>query len=105
MSDYRPKQKSLTPLGTVIDKVLRQYRPAVDQGLLQVWDVWEAVVGPAIAANARPAAFKGNILLVHVSNSSWLHHIRFLERELISQINEALDGNRVQAVKLKIGPL
>jgi predicted nucleic acid-binding Zn ribbon protein len=104
MKTYRPTSKGFVSIGTVVDKVLVQCRPNANQALIQIWDHWEAAVGPDVAANARPAAFKGDLLLIHVSNSSWLHHLRFLEKELIRKINLALDGEYIRRVKFKIGP-
>jgi predicted nucleic acid-binding Zn ribbon protein len=101
----RFNSKHFTDLGAVLDKVLHQYRPKQDQALLKVWDVWEKAVDSATAANARPAAIKGSILLVHVSNSSWLHHLRFMEKELIARINQALGIECVHTIRLKIGPI
>jgi predicted nucleic acid-binding Zn ribbon protein len=105
MTQRRFNSKHFTDLGAVLDKVLHQYRPKSDQALLKVWDIWEDAVGSAMAANARPAAFKGSILLVHVSNSSWLHHLRFMEKELIAKINQALGTENVNTIRLKIGPI
>ena len=93
------------PIGSVIDHVIRQYHPIADTALIKVWDIWEQAVGSAIAGNARPAAFKDSILLVHVSNSTWLHHLRFLEKEMLANINSALGGAYVKTIKLKIGPV
>jgi predicted nucleic acid-binding Zn ribbon protein len=104
MKKSRPNSKKFVPIGSVLDKVLLQCRPKTNQALVQIWDLWEDAVGASIAANARPAAFKGDMLLVHVSNSSWLHHLRFLEKELIDRMNQALGGKFIHSVKFKIGP-
>ena len=101
----RYNSKNFIEIGAVLDKVLHQYRPKSDQEILKVWDVWPVAVGQVIAANARPAAFKGDILLLHVSNSSWLHQLRFMEKELIEKINRAIGGERVRSIQLKIGPI
>lgn len=93
------------PIGSVINQVIRQYRPMADTALVKVWDVWDKAVGSAIAGCARPAAFKDCMLLVHVSNSTWLHHLRFLEKEMLANINSALGGNYVKTIKFKIGPV
>ena len=95
--------KSFTTLGDVLDKVIQQHRPSTNDALVRVWELWEDAVGSAIAANARPAAFKGGLLLIHVSNSTWLHHLRFLEQDLIQKVNQALDGDYIKHIKLKIG--
>lgn len=105
MTQRRFNSKHFTELGAVLDKVLHQHRPKHDQALLKVWDIWDCAVDSATAANARPAAFKGSILLVHVTNSSWLHHLRFMEKDLIAKINQALGAESVNAIRLKIGPI
>jgi predicted nucleic acid-binding Zn ribbon protein len=104
MAEHRVNQKKFTPLGQVLDRVVQQYRPQSDQALARVWDVWHAAVGDIIAENAQPAAFKKDILLVHVSSSAWLHHLHFMEKELIAKINQALGESRVRLLKFKIGP-
>jgi hypothetical protein len=43
-------------------------------------------------------------LLVHVSNSTWLYHLRYMEKELIDRLNRSARGIRVNALKFKIGP-
>jgi predicted nucleic acid-binding Zn ribbon protein len=105
MSTHRRNRKSFAPIGSVINELMRQYRPANDKQLLQVWEVWDQAVGAPIAANARPVAFKGDTLLIHVGSSTWLHHIRFLENELIEKLNAALGHRCVRSVKLKVGAL
>ncbi len=101
----RRNNKTFTNIGDVLGKVLPQYRPMTDPSLLRVWDLWKTAAGDAIAANASPAAFKGRILLVHVSNSTWLHHLRFLEGELIDKLNAALGQDDIQKIQFKIGPV
>jgi predicted nucleic acid-binding Zn ribbon protein len=105
MAQKRFNSKNFTDLGSILDGVLHQYRPKSDQELCKLWDVWSLAVGPEIAANTRPAAFKRNILLLHVSNSSWLHHLRFMEKDLIAKINGALGSDRIETIQLKIGPV
>jgi predicted nucleic acid-binding Zn ribbon protein len=105
MAQKRFNAKNFTEIGSILDRVLHQYRPKADQELSKVWDLWDGAVGPEIAANARPAAFKGRSLLVHVSNSSWLHHLRFMEKDLIVKINCALGAERIETIHLKIGPI
>lgn len=103
MAQQRRNRKSFVSLGTVIENILLAHRHSGDKALLEVWDVWEAAVGSAVAANARPAAFKGDLLLVHVRSSTWLHHLHFLEKEMLSKLNEALGGPRVREIRLKVG--
>jgi predicted nucleic acid-binding Zn ribbon protein len=101
----RRTNKKFSDIGDVLGKVLQQYRPMTDQSLIRVWDLWEETVGASVSANARPAAFKVDVLLVHVSNSTWLHHLRFLENDLIDKLNRALGRNQIKNIRFKIGPI
>lgn len=104
MAGERRKAK-FVHIGGIIDNVLKKYRPDINVGLVQVWQIWDSTVGPIIAQNARPAAFKGRILLVHVASSSWIHQLRFLKAEIIEKLNQALQHPAVEDLKFKIGPV
>jgi predicted nucleic acid-binding Zn ribbon protein len=90
-------------IGGVLTGLLKQFRPEVEQGMLRIWRVWDRVVGADIARNARPAAFKGSILLVHVTSSTWLHHLQYLKKDLIVRLNDDLGQAIVGDIKFKIG--
>jgi len=92
-------------IGGILADVLKTYRPETDGELVQVWQVWDDIVGDVIAQNARPAAFKGKILLVHVSSSTWVHQLQFLKKEMISKLNHTLGKALIDDLKFKIGPL
>jgi len=105
MGNYRKKSKKSAHIGGILNDVLKTLRPEADSGLVQVWQLWDDVVGRAIAENARPAAFKGKLLLVHVSSSPWVHQLQFLKREIIQKLNAALGQNLIEDIKFKIGPV
>ena len=92
-----------TLLRTLLPSVLQGLRRDVDGDLLQVWEVWRSAVGDGIAENARPAAFKGDILIVNVANSVWHHHLQFLKSDMLRQLNQALGGEYIRDIKIKIG--
>jgi predicted nucleic acid-binding Zn ribbon protein len=71
--------------------------------MLRIWRVWDRVVGADIARNARPEAFKGSILLVHVTSSTWLHHLQYLKKDIVVQLNNDLGQAIVGDIKFKIG--
>ena len=100
----RKQKKGFVPIGSIIADLLKQYRRESNGGLIQVWHVWDGVVGEAIASNAQPAAFKGDLLLVHVTSSTWIHQLQFLKADIISKLNTALDKPAVAEIKFKIGP-
>jgi len=103
--DDQDKQSDFVHIGNILDNVLKSYRTEADSGLKDVWHLWDAVVGEAIAQNTRPTAFKGNLLIVHVSNSTWIHQLQFLKNDLISTLNTALGKPLLKDIRFKIGPL
>ena len=99
------KKSKFVHIGNVINGVLQQYRAEPDFELKAVWRLWNETVGETIAQNARPAAFKGNLLIVHVSNSTWIHQLQFLKNDIITRLNTALGKPLLKEIKFKIGPL
>ena len=105
MSRSRTEKRSFVHIGNVIRDMLKNNRLVTDTSLIRVWDVWEETVGEVIAANTRPAAFKGDLLIVNATSSSWLQQLRFLKPEIIQKINHALGELPVKDIKFKIGPV
>lgn len=101
----REKLKDAVPIGRIISKLMQTGRRVEDSGMARVWQMWDQAVGEYIANNARPAAIKGKVLLVHVNSSPWLHQLQFLKTEIISKVNAALGEDLVEEIKFKIGPL
>ncbi len=71
----------------------------------ELWEQWERVVGEETARNARPAAVKGSILLVHVSSPAWIHHLRFLKADLLARLNAEPGHFRVTEIKFKVAAI
>lgn len=105
MSKKRTAANPPARLGALLPAILNSVRRDADAGLLRVWDVWPQAVGPDIAGNAQPSAFKGDLLLVHVANSVWRHHLQFLKPDMIERLNAALGEACIRDITFKIGPL
>lgn len=105
MSEKREKTATPVPIGSVIEKILSERKPKTAAGVARVFQLWERAVGEVIAANARPAAFKDKLLLVHVNSSPWLHQLQFLKEDIIKKVNTALQDETIEDIKFKVGPL
>ena len=101
----RKNVKEFTQIGNVISNVLQSYRHEADEGLAQIWNLWDRAVGENIAKNARPEAFKGKLLLVNVTSSAWAHELQFLKSDIIAKVNEVLGKALVEEIKFKVGPV
>ena len=74
-----------------------------DSELVEIWKLWDEVVGRVVAENAQPEAFKGKLLLVRVGSSPWAHQLRFMQADIIAKVNEALGKNLVEEIRFKVG--
>ena len=105
MGDKREKTATPVPIGQVIEKLLEGRKPKSAAKVARVFQLWERAVGEIIAANAKPAAFRDKLLLVHVNSSPWLHQLQFLKDDIIKKVNAALHDESIEDIKFKIGPL
>ena len=103
MKKDRRNKREFVHIGDIIDKAIKNYRVESDEELSHVWSLWNGLVGEAIAKNAQPAAFKGKLLLVHVTSSTWMHQLQFMKEEIKAKVNNALGKNLIEEIKFKIG--
>ena len=66
---------------------------------------WQEIVGDKIARQSQPESLNNGVLQVKVANSAWLHHLRFLEKELRQKLNEELPSLKIKELRFRQGPL
>ena len=103
--DKKGKSGKLIHISDILSAALGKYRPAMDTQMTRIWDVWDGAVGKPIAMNAKPDSFKDGVLIVNVSSSAWIHQLKFLEKEMILNINKQLDHLWVKQLRFKIGKI
>ena len=65
-----------------------------------IWAEWTAVVGPTIAAHAKPARLRRGVLVVSVDGPEWMQELQFVKRELCAKLNARLGSAVVREVYL-----
>ncbi len=103
MGTKREKMKNFLHISDLLGQTLASYRQEADGELVRIWHLWPEAVGPAIAENARPAAFKGHLLIVHVTSPTWIQHLQFLKKEIIRNVNGALERPLVGDIRFRVG--
>jgi predicted nucleic acid-binding Zn ribbon protein len=78
-------------VGDALRHVLQRIDP---ERRLEVFRVWAAEVGDAVAARAAPAAFRDGVLSVRVSSAAWMQELQFIKEEIRAKLNRRL-GNEV----------
>ncbi len=101
----KDKNSKLIHISDILNSTLGKFRPAMDTHMTRIWDIWDDAVGKPIAMNAKPDSFKDGILIVNVSSSAWIHQLKFLEKEMVSNLNKQLDLPIVKQIRFKIGKI
>jgi predicted nucleic acid-binding Zn ribbon protein len=94
---------NLVPLKDVITSLLQDSRLPFNPADSQIWDVWQDVVGQAIASHAHPAWIKNAHLRVTVSDPIWIQELQFLGKDIKTKLNQKLGRDAVDTIEFKLG--
>jgi len=74
-------------------------------GLVRAWERRAGgVVGPQIAASARPVEMEGATLLVDVRDAIWRDQLaRFYSKQIASKLNAQLGARLVRSIRFRVG--
>jgi predicted nucleic acid-binding Zn ribbon protein len=68
-----------------------------------IWRIWPLVVGPQIARHAQPYSVWQGRLIIHVTDSVWLHHLSMMRHRLVQALNEGLKPAEIREMVLRVG--
>ncbi len=69
-----------------------------------LWKHWQAVVGEAAAAHAKPLWIKDGVLKVGVTEPIWLNELRFASEDIRAALNGALGRQSVRIIEFRAAP-
>ena len=101
--ESRPSSGDLVPLREVLQSILSDPALPFDPDDARIWQVWDDVVGPAIAGNARPSWIRNGRLRVRVSGPIWLQELEYAAETIRDRLNEALGRRAVQRIEFRLG--
>jgi len=80
-------------------------RLGLEEGVRQreIWRLWDSVVGSQIARHAQPHLVTRGRLVVHVTDSVWLHQLSMMRHRLLAALQEAQGGAGIREVVLRVG--
>lgn len=94
--------KSLDDLSRVLQDVLRRAESSYPDRSHRVWEVWDAAVGPDVAARSRPLSLRSGRLTVAVESPAWMQQLSFLREAMRDAVNRAIGETLVREVRLRI---
>jgi predicted nucleic acid-binding Zn ribbon protein len=97
-------ESGLVRVRDVLEAASRRFgiSDALRTGML--WERWPSIVGPDIAAHARPSSLREGVLRVRTDSPAWATEIGYLAEVIRTQINDALGQVVVKEVRAWTGP-
>jgi hypothetical protein len=103
MSQQRDSNKKADAVGAVIRSLFREQGLETRMRRYQAWQVWEKVVGPQIAARARPARMRDDILEIRVDHPVWMQQLQLMKPKIIARLNAAIGEPLIKDLFLRRG--
>lgn len=91
-------------MSELVDRLL----PGLDggrRGQVLLPRVWSEAVGGVFARESCPSMLVGGVLQVSVSNSNWLHEMRFMKAQILERLHAMLPDTPIHDIRFKVGPV
>ena len=103
----KKKKSQSTPenVGSILERVFTTLNLGIKVKQYQIWDVWEDVVGEAIARQAQPHQIRNTVLWVTVSSSTWMQQLEFMKKQMANQLNDRIGEKVITDIRFRIGEI
>ncbi|EKP94761.1 DciA family protein [Thermaerobacter subterraneus] len=91
-------------LGPVLEGLLTRLGLATRARRFRILQEWARVVGPVIAARARPYRLTGDVLWVAVQHPGWAQELSFLKGKIVADLNAAAGVPVIRDIRFTAGP-
>ncbi len=94
-----------TRLAEILGEIALRYGWSSRLSRGKIWEVWEEIVGPQIAAHAWPERFMGkDMLVVVVSDSVWMQQLSLQRQLFLERLNACLDTDtKIKDIRFVLG--
>lgn len=88
-------------LGEVIQKLLKAY--GLEDGYVgaEIIQLWENMMGPAIARRTKKLELKKGVLMVHITSAALRQELSYGKEKIAEQINQKLGSRVIQSVEIR----
>jgi predicted nucleic acid-binding Zn ribbon protein len=88
-------------LAAPVEALTAELSPATT--LARVQELWERILGPAIAGSARPTAERDGVLTVICEAAVWAQELELMGPELVARLNAELGENTLRRLRCRSG--
>jgi predicted nucleic acid-binding Zn ribbon protein len=90
------------PVAASLDRVTQPLGAPRAQLLTAVFSRWEQLVGPDIAAHARPRSLRQGTLMVLADQPAWATQLRFMAGDLLARIQAEADAPEITEIRIGV---
>jgi len=85
-----------------LETVARRLGVATPAALSAVFSRWEELMGPAVAAHARPVSLSAGTLVIGVEQPAWATQLRFLVPEVLARLEATAGPGLVERIEIRV---
>ena len=99
----KKRKKEPSTVGEILGRYLDQsgLRPRIREQ--RILDVWNQLVGEAIAEVTQPVRVRNRSLQVKVTHPVWIQQLQFHKKLIIQKVNDFLGGPFLQELRFVLG--
>ncbi len=96
-----PRQRKPHKLSDLLDDYLSNHpeKKALKRGV--VLSIWPRIIGERIRQQVREIHFKGDRLIMHVSDPSWRHEIHMQRHQMAAKLNKEVKEQVIREIVVK----
>ena len=106
MSPWRPLEddRAAGPrrVGESLDRITKKLGAGKASALGAVFSRWDTIVGPAVAAHAKPLSLREGVLRVAVDEPGWATQLRYLAPTVIARCADAAGPGVVTQIEVSV---
>ncbi len=101
--DPSHRHRQVIGIGSVLNSLLEQRGMEEKLRRYRAWQLWDRVVGPQIAARARPFKLRDNVLEIRVDHPVWMQQLQLMKPRILQRLNSALGESLIRDIYLRHG--
>ncbi len=99
------KSKPPEKVCSILERVFSSLDLGIKAKQYQIWEIWEEVVGSAIAHQTQPFRVRNMILWVNVTSSTWMQQLEFMKRQIVKKLNDRMGEKLINDIRFRIGDI
>lgn len=101
-SNPPPSERDPRKVSESLDRITKRLGGPSAGTAAAVFSRWADLVGPDIAAHARPVSLRDGVLTLSVDHPAWATQLRYMTADLLTRLEAATTGQEVREIRLRV---